>query len=123
MAMNRCATWSVAALAEAYLDAVSRGEAIAAAERYFHPDVVYVINGPPASVEGLALPALSSALHSKPARVRERHRDRSPQRAGFTRSILDMGQLADFRSSKPREYLQAFARAIEAGSADVSMKR
>jgi ketosteroid isomerase-like protein len=55
---------SVASLAEAYLDAVSRGEGIAAAERYFHPDIVYTVNGPLGRVDGLALPALSSELHS-----------------------------------------------------------
>jgi hypothetical protein len=37
---------SSAALAEAYLDAVARGEAIAAAERYFHPEIVYIVNVP-----------------------------------------------------------------------------
>jgi ketosteroid isomerase-like protein len=57
-------TTSVASLAEAYLDAVSRGEGIAAAERYFHPHIVYIVNGPPAQVDGLELPALSSELHS-----------------------------------------------------------
>jgi ketosteroid isomerase-like protein len=62
--VNTGATASVASLAEAYLDAVSRGEGIAAAERYFHPDIVYIVNGPPAPVEGLALPSLSSELHS-----------------------------------------------------------
>ena len=55
---------SVASLAEAYLDAVSRGEGIGAAERYFHPEIVYVVNGPPLPVDGLALPAISSGLHS-----------------------------------------------------------
>jgi ketosteroid isomerase-like protein len=62
--VNAGATTSVASLAEAYLDAVSRGEGIAAAERYFHPDIVYIVNGPPAPVEGLALPSLSSELHA-----------------------------------------------------------
>jgi ketosteroid isomerase-like protein len=55
---------SVAALAEAYLDAVSRGEGAAAAERHFHPEIVYIVNGPPTPVDGLALPALSRELHS-----------------------------------------------------------
>jgi ketosteroid isomerase-like protein len=55
---------SVASLAEAYLDAVARGEGIAAAERYFHPEIVYVVNGPPSPVDGLSLPALSDGLHS-----------------------------------------------------------
>lgn len=64
MGVNSGAIASVAALAEAYLEAVGRGEGIAAAERYFHPDVVYVVNGPPAPVDGLALPSLSSELHS-----------------------------------------------------------
>jgi ketosteroid isomerase-like protein len=58
----RAAAVSVASLAEAYLDAVSRGEGIAAAERYFHPDVVYIVNGPTVPVGGLALPLLSSEL-------------------------------------------------------------
>ena len=57
--MNVAATTSVASLAEAYLDAVSRGDGVAAAERYFHPDIVYIVNGPPAPVEGLTLPSLS----------------------------------------------------------------
>lgn len=64
MGVNTGATSSVASLAEGYLDAVSRGEGIAAAERYFHPDIVYIVNGPPAPVDGLALPFLSSELHS-----------------------------------------------------------
>ena len=55
---------SVAALAEAYLDAVSRGEGVAAAERHFHPEIVYIVNGPPTALDGLALPALSRELHS-----------------------------------------------------------
>jgi ketosteroid isomerase-like protein len=55
---------SVAALAEAYLDAVSRGEGVAAAERHFHPEIVYIVNGPPTPFDGLALPALSRELHS-----------------------------------------------------------
>jgi hypothetical protein len=53
---------SVAALAETYLDAVSRGEGTAAAERYFHPEIVYAINGPRSRGRGLALPALSREL-------------------------------------------------------------
>lgn len=61
---NSHATSSVAALAEAYLDAVARGEGVAAAERYFHPDILYIVNGPPSPTEGLALPALSSGLHA-----------------------------------------------------------
>ena len=64
MGVNAGATASVASLAEAYLDAVSRGEGIAAAERYFHPEIVYIVNGPPAPVDGLALPSLSGALHA-----------------------------------------------------------
>jgi uncharacterized protein len=55
---------SVATLAEEYLDAVSRKEGAAAAERYFHPEILYVVNGPPVLGEGVALPALSSELHS-----------------------------------------------------------
>ena len=55
---------SDAALAEAYLDAVSRGEGVAAAERHFHPEIVYIVNGPPTPIDGLALPALSRELHS-----------------------------------------------------------
>jgi ketosteroid isomerase-like protein len=55
---------SVASLAEAYLDAVGRGDGVAAAERYFHPDIVYIVNGPPHPVDGLALPSLSSELRS-----------------------------------------------------------
>jgi ketosteroid isomerase-like protein len=62
--VNTEAVSSIAALAEAYLDAVARGQAIAAAERYFHPEIVYIVNGPSAPVEGLALPALSSGLGS-----------------------------------------------------------
>lgn len=64
MGVNTEAASSVASLAEAYLDAVSRGEGVAAAERYFHPDIVYIVNGPPAPVNGIALPALSDDLHS-----------------------------------------------------------
>jgi SnoaL-like domain len=62
--MKAGAIASVASLAEAYLDAVSQGEGIAAAERYFHPDIVCIVNGPPVPVDGLALPSLSSELHS-----------------------------------------------------------
>ena len=62
MGVKARATASVAALAEAYLDAVSLGEGVAAAERYFHPDIVYIVNGPPVPVDGLALPALSGEL-------------------------------------------------------------
>jgi ketosteroid isomerase-like protein len=64
MGVNAGSAASVASLAEAYLDAVSRGEGVAAAERYFHPDIVYIVNGPPAPVDGLALPSLSGELHS-----------------------------------------------------------
>ena len=64
MGVNVCAAASVASLAEAYLDAVSRGDGAAAAERYFHPDIVYIVNGPPALVDALALPPLSDELHS-----------------------------------------------------------
>jgi ketosteroid isomerase-like protein len=55
---------SVAALAEEYLDALGRGESVAAAERYFHPEILYVVNGPPALGDDVGLPALSSELHS-----------------------------------------------------------
>ena len=55
---------SVAALAEGYLDAVCRNEGVAAAERYLHPEIVYTVNGPPAPLDGLALPALSSELQA-----------------------------------------------------------
>ena len=55
---------SVASLAEAYLDSVSRGEGVTAAERYFHPDIVYIVNGPTVPVEGFALPSLSGELHA-----------------------------------------------------------
>lgn len=64
MGVNTRAVSSVAALVEAYLDAVSRGEGIAAANRYFHPDIVYIVNGPSVPVDGLALPSLSRGLHS-----------------------------------------------------------
>jgi hypothetical protein len=49
---------------EGYLDAVSRGEGVAVAERYFHPEILYIVNGPPANSASLALPALSSELHA-----------------------------------------------------------
>jgi len=55
---------SVAAVAEAYLDGVGRGEGIAAAERCFHPDIVYTVNGPRSRTDGLALPALTGELHT-----------------------------------------------------------
>jgi ketosteroid isomerase-like protein len=55
---------SVASLAQAYLDAVSRGEGLAAVERFFHPDIVYIVNGPPTPIDGLTLPSLSSELQS-----------------------------------------------------------
>jgi ketosteroid isomerase-like protein len=66
---------SVASLAQAYLDAVSRGEGLAAAERFFHPDIVYIVNGPPTPIDGLRLPSLSSELQSGlPARCVSRAR-------------------------------------------------
>jgi ketosteroid isomerase-like protein len=55
---------SVAALAEEYLDAVSRKESGAAAERYFHPEILYVVDGPRLATDGVGLPALSRELHS-----------------------------------------------------------
>jgi ketosteroid isomerase-like protein len=55
---------SVAALVGEYLDAVARGEGAAAAERYFHPEIIYIVNGPPLPAEAVDLPALSSELHS-----------------------------------------------------------
>ena len=64
MGVTADAVSSVARLAEEYLDAVARGEGAAAVERYFHPDIVYTVNGPLGRVDGLALPALSSELHS-----------------------------------------------------------
>jgi hypothetical protein len=64
MGVTTRAPSSVGALAEAYLDAVSRGEGIAAAERYFHPDIVYIVNGPPSPIDGRDLPSLSGGLHS-----------------------------------------------------------
>ncbi len=64
MGVNTRAASSVAALAEAYLDAVGQGEGIAAAERYFHADIVYIVNGPSVPVDGLALPSLSRELQS-----------------------------------------------------------
>jgi ketosteroid isomerase-like protein len=60
--VNARAAPSVATLAETYLDAVGRGDGLVAAERYFHPDIVYVVNGPPVPVDGLPLPSLSSEL-------------------------------------------------------------
>ena len=54
----------VAALAGDYLDAVTRGEGAAAAERYFHPEIVYIVNGPPSRNHAVDLPALSSELRS-----------------------------------------------------------
>lgn len=54
---------SVAALAGEYLDAVTRGEGAAAAERRFHPEIVYIVNGPPSPAEAVDLPALSRELH------------------------------------------------------------
>jgi ketosteroid isomerase-like protein len=55
---------SVAALAAEYLDAVARGEGAAAAERYFHPDITYIVNGPASPGKAVELPALSRELHS-----------------------------------------------------------
>lgn len=55
---------SVAALAGEYLDAVTRGEGAAAAERYFHPEIVYIVNGPPSPATAVDLTALSSELRS-----------------------------------------------------------
>jgi ketosteroid isomerase-like protein len=54
---------SVAVLAGEYLDAVTRGEGATAAERYFHRDIVYIVNGPPAPAEAVDLPPLSRDLH------------------------------------------------------------
>ena len=64
MGVNTEAGSSVAALAGEYLDAVTRGEGAAAAERFFHPDIVYIVNGPPSPAEAVDLPALSSELQS-----------------------------------------------------------
>jgi ketosteroid isomerase-like protein len=64
MGVNTEAGSSVAALAGEYLDAVTRGEGAAAAELYFHPDIVYIVNGPPSPAEAGDLPALSGELHS-----------------------------------------------------------
>lgn len=64
MALNGEGGSPVAALAGAYLDAVSRGEGIAAAERYFHPDIVYIVNGPSPETDALTLPSLSGELHA-----------------------------------------------------------
>jgi ketosteroid isomerase-like protein len=55
---------SVAVLADEYLDALGRGEGVVAAERYFHPEILYVVNGPPALGEDVSLPTLSRELHS-----------------------------------------------------------
>jgi ketosteroid isomerase-like protein len=55
---------SVAALAGEYLDAVARGDGAAAAERYFHPEIIYIVNGPPPPAEAVGLPVVSSELHS-----------------------------------------------------------
>jgi ketosteroid isomerase-like protein len=49
---------SVAALAEKYLDAVSRGDGVGAAERYFHPEILYVVNGGSSDELRSALPWL-----------------------------------------------------------------
>ena len=64
MGVTADAVSSVARLAEEYLDAVARGEGAAAVERYFHPEIVYIVNGPPASDETVDLPALSGELQS-----------------------------------------------------------
>jgi ketosteroid isomerase-like protein len=64
MGLEADAGSSVAALAEEYLDAVSRGEGGAAAERYFHAEIVYAVNGPRSRGRGFALPALSSELQA-----------------------------------------------------------
>jgi ketosteroid isomerase-like protein len=55
---------SVVRLAGEYFDAVTRGEGAAAAEDYFHPDIVYSVNGPTVSTQAADLPVLSSELHS-----------------------------------------------------------
>jgi ketosteroid isomerase-like protein len=55
---------SVATLAAEYLDAVAQGQGAAAAERYFHPDILYIVNGPPSPAAAIDLPALSRELHS-----------------------------------------------------------
>ena len=64
MAVSTESAMSVAALAQEYLDAVARGDGVAAAERYFHPDVRYTVNGPASTAEGVALPTLSAELHA-----------------------------------------------------------
>jgi ketosteroid isomerase-like protein len=64
MAVKFEARRSVAALAGEYLDAVVRGEGAAAAERYFHPDIMYVVNGPPSPAAAVDLPVLSTELRS-----------------------------------------------------------
>jgi ketosteroid isomerase-like protein len=64
MGVNTEAGSSVAALAGEYLDAVTRGEGVAAAERYFHGDIVYIVNGPPSPSQVVDLPPLSRELHS-----------------------------------------------------------
>lgn len=64
MGVNAGAAATVAALAEAYLDAFGRGKPIDAADRYFHPDIVYIVNGPASSTDRLALPSLSGELRS-----------------------------------------------------------
>jgi hypothetical protein len=48
----------VAALAEKYFDAVSRGDGVGAAERYFHPEILYVVNGGSSGELRSALPWL-----------------------------------------------------------------
>jgi SnoaL-like protein len=64
MGLNADPGSSVAAPAEEYLDAVSRGKGAAAADRYFHPEIVYIVNGPATRRSGVGLPAVSSELHS-----------------------------------------------------------
>lgn len=64
MGVTADSTSSVASLAQAYLDAVSRGEGVAAGERYFHPDIVHIVNGPPRPVDAVGLPSLSGELHA-----------------------------------------------------------
>jgi ketosteroid isomerase-like protein len=55
---------SLAALTGEYLDAVARGEGVRAAERCFHPEILYTVNGPPAPADASAPPALSIELHA-----------------------------------------------------------
>ena len=64
MGVNAGSAPSVASLAEAYLDEVVRGQGVRAAEHYFHPDIVYIVNGPASPADTVDLPVLSSELHS-----------------------------------------------------------